>query len=210
MEQQNIARHIVTLAQRVKALSQNGLLYSTNEYDTDRYNELSRIADELLSDVSGQTPEQIAKSFPPEDDYVTPKVDIRAAVFDTEGRILLVRERDGLWSVPGGWADVGYSPREVAVKEVKEETGLDIRPVRLIAVHDKKCHAHPPATHYAYKILILCEIVGGEMSTAFDILDRGFFAVDALPPLSEERILKEQIDLMVKCRKNNHFEAQID
>lgn len=210
MEQQNIALHIVELAQRIKALSQNGLLYSTNEYDTDRYSELSGIADELLSDVSGATPEQIAQCFPPEDDYVTPKVDIRAAVFDEKGRILMVRERDGLWSVPGGWADVGYSPREVVVKEVKEETGLDVRPVKLIAVHDKKCHAHPPATHYAYKILILCEIIGGEMASAFDILDRGFFAVDELPPLSEERIIKEQIDLMVNCRNNSDFKPEVD
>lgn len=210
MEQQNIAKHIVTLAQRIKALSQNGLLYSNNEYDTDRYTELSGIADELLSDISGNAPEKIAQCFPPEDDYVTPKVDIRAAVFDEQGRILMVRERDGLWSVPGGWADVGYSPREVAVKEVKEETGLDVRPVRLIAVHDKKCHAHPPATHYAYKILILCEIIGGEMTSAFDILDRGFFAVDALPPLSEERIIKEQIDMMVNCRNDSNFKPEVD
>ncbi|GHS91140.1 hypothetical protein FACS1894203_1360 [Bacteroidia bacterium] len=90
-----------------------------------------------------QAPE-IAATFTIEKEYATPKVDIRAVVFDENNRILLVKEKAaGCWSLPGGWADVGFSPKEIAMKEVKEETGLDVIPVRLLAVPDKKCHNHP-------------------------------------------------------------------
>lgn len=204
-------KELVNIANRIRTLAQNGLVYSTNEYDTERYTELFELSDKILFWVSGHDVSEIHHCFALEKDYVTPKVDVRAVVFNDRGEILLVREKaDGLWSLPGGWADVGYSPKEVAVKEVKEETGLDVEPVKLLAVHDKKCHNHPPALHYAYKIYILCNIVGGEFNTAFDILGKGFFAQDDLPALSLERVLKEQIDLMFEYKDNPTKEAEVD
>ena len=205
------AKELTDIANRIRTLAQNGLVYSTNEYETERYTELFDLSDRILSDISGYDTTEIHGCFALEKDYVTPKVDIRAVIFNDKDEILLVRERaDGLWSLPGGWADVGYSPREVAVKEVKEETGLDVETVRLLAVHDKKCLNHPPALHYAYKIYILCRITGGEFEGVFDILDKGFFRQDALPPLSLERVLKEQIDLMFDYKNNPVQEAEVD
>lgn len=202
-------KQLVELAARIRALSQTGLVYSKDDYDRDRYEELLNLSDQITALVSGQTVEVIKDCFFIENDYVTPKVDIRAVIFNEREEILLVQERaDGCWSLPGGWADVGYSPGEVAVKEVKEETGLEVIPGHLLAVMDKKCHNHPPALHYAYKIFIQCEIVGGKQGVAFDILGCGFFAQDNLPPLSLDRVLKSQIDLMFEY-KNDPSKAPV-
>ena len=207
----NIQHKLLELSKRIRAISQNGLTYSHSEYDTERYRELQNISDTITSLVSGVEVSQIADSFYIENDYVTPKVDIRAVVFDENKRILMVKESaDNCWSLPGGWADVGFSPKKIAMKEVKEETGLDVVPLRLLAVMDKKCHNHPPALHYAYKIFILCKISGGTFTETFDILDKGFFDKDNLPELSLHRVTKEQIDLMFDYMEHPDKEAVVD
>ena len=188
---------MIEVAKRVRALAQNGLVYSLSEYDTERYEELTHLSDRITALATGLDEADVASAYRPAKDYVTPKVDIRAVVFNEKEEILLVREKaDGRWSLPGGWSDVGYSPKEVAAKEVKEETGLDVRPVRLLAVMDMSKHPHPVIPYYVYKFFILCEPVGGTFTEAFDILGKGFFPVDALPPLSLERVLPEQIRRM--------------
>lgn len=204
-------KQLINLVGRIRALAQNGLVYAENEYDTERYTELLELSDKITGLVFGYSVAEIKDCFSLEKDYVTPKVDIRAVVFNERHEILLVKERaDGCWSLPGGWADVGYSPKEMAVKEVKEETGLEVVPLKLLAVQDKKCHNHPPALHYAYKIFILCEIIGGQLCPAFDIPDNGFFPQNNLPPLSLERVLKSQIDLMFDYKKNPQKESVVD
>lgn len=207
----NIENDLLNIAKRIRALAQTGLVYVESEYDIDRYKELLDLSNRMTALISGNEVSVIADSFRVEKDYVTPKVDVRAVVFNDKDEVLMVQERaDNGWTLPGGWADVGYSPGEVAVKEVKEETGFDVEPVRLLAVTDKRCHPHPPHTHYVYKIFILCRLVGGNFTSAFDILDKGFFAQNALPPLSEERILKSQIDMMYEYKNNPTKEAYTD
>lgn len=199
------------LAQRIRALSQNGLTYSLSEYDTERYNELIHISNEIVALSAGLDTESIGMCYHPRKEYITPKVDIRAVVFNTRNEILLVKEKmDGLWSLPGGWADVGYSPKQVAVKEVKEETGLDVRPVRLLSVMDMHFHPHPAIPFYVYKFFILCEVTGGEFTEAFDILGKGFFKQDRLPPLSLERVLPEQINRMFEYQRDSSLEVYLD
>lgn len=208
---ENIEKELVEISNKIRALSQNGLLYSENEYDIERYQELQTLSNTITAILSNNKVETIEKCFRIIDDYKTPNVDVRAVVFNDQNEILLVKERaDGMWSLPGGWADIGYTPNEVAVKETKEETGLDVEAVRLLAVLDKKRHNHPPALHYAYKIFIECKVIGGSFSSTFDILDKGFFKQDELPPLSEERILKSQIDLMFEYKNNPHKMAISD
>lgn len=148
------SKELILLAQRIRALSQTGLVYSLSEYDTERYEELSRLSDEITALATGLKPDDVASGYRPAQEYVTPKVDIRAVVFNEKDEILLVREKmDGCWSLPGGWSDVGYSPKEVAAKEVKEETGLDVLPVRLLAVMDMSKHPHPAIPYYVYSFL---------------------------------------------------------
>lgn len=199
------------LAQRIRALSQNGLAYSLSEYDTERYNELIHLSNEIVALSAGLDAETIGMCYHLQKEYTTPKVDIRAVVFNDRDEILMVREKaDGLWSLPGGWSDVGYSPKEVAAKEVKEETGLDVRPLRLLSVMDMHFHPHPPIPFYVYKFFILCEITGGEFTETFDILGKGFFRQHHLPPLSLERVLPEQIDRMFDYHRNPSKEVYLD
>ena len=116
----------------------------------------------------------------------TPKVDVRAVVF-REGRILLVKEPDG-WSVPGGWADVGESPSEAAARETLEESGYRVRPLRLLAAHDRDRHGHPPISYHVYKLVFLCEVLDGTPSPDIDTDGIGFFGEDELPELSLSRV----------------------
>jgi ADP-ribose pyrophosphatase YjhB (NUDIX family) len=183
-------------ATRLKTISHLGLTYSLSEYDTERYTELQTISLELMSLATHEPIEKIAAYFDETREYITPKVDIRAVVFNEKGELLLVKEQDRRWSLPGGWADIGSSPRENAVREVREETGLHVEPVKLLAIQDKRCHPHPPSPNYVYKIFIHCRITGGSLNTAFDILDKGFFDRHSIPPLSPSRVLPEQIALM--------------
>ncbi len=174
-----------------------GLTYANNEYDRERYHELEQISLEMMQQVSGQPLAEITAYFNTKKEYITPKVDIRAVIFNDQKQLLLVREKaDGKWSLPGGWADIGFSPKEIAVKEALEETGFNVKPVKLLAIFDKRCHPHPPQPDYVYKIFIQCEIINGEKTEAFDIMDVGFFNQNAIPGLSEDRVLPAQINLM--------------
>lgn len=204
-------KKLILFAQQIHALSQNGLTYSTNEYDIERYTEMQSISLSMISLLTGMDEISVSASYSPVKEYVTPKVDIRAVVFNEKNQILLVKEKaDGLWSLPGGWADVGYTPKEIAVKEVKEETGLDVVASRLLAVMDMREHNHPVIPFYVYKLFIHCEITGGDFNETFDILDKGFFSLQSLPPLSLERVLPEQIHHMFKLVKHPEETVYLD
>ena len=196
---------------KIHALSRLGLTYAVNEYDVERYSQLQQAANEMLQQLTEEPIEVIKKYFNDKKEYITPKVDIRAVVFNDADEILLVKEKaDGRWSLPGGWADIGCTPNETAVNEVREETGLVVVPVKLLAVLDKRCHPHPPEADYVYKFFIECTVTGGSFTNSFDIADKGFFAEDALPPLSLQRVLPEQIALMFTYLYNPYKPAVID
>jgi len=134
---------------RVKSIVDIGLLYCNNEYDKERYLELQEITLKMLSIVSGHSMDALKEAFPIAKDYPTAKVDVRGLILSSDKKILLIKESaDGKWSLPGGWADVGYSPSEVIIKECREETGLDVIPEKLLAVFDKRKHAHPSQSFY--------------------------------------------------------------
>jgi ADP-ribose pyrophosphatase YjhB (NUDIX family) len=138
-------------------------MYSQSVFDTERYTEIQALSLELMASLTGQPAALLHSLFAEEAGYPTPKVDIRAVLFRGVDEILLVQEKlDGnRWSLPGGWAEVGLTPFEVAVKEVREETGLETEAVRLLALLDKKQHPHPPQPWYIYKAFVLCRVVGG-------------------------------------------------
>ncbi|MEJ7683168.1 MAG: NUDIX domain-containing protein [Segetibacter sp.] len=98
--------------------------------------------------------------------------------------------------MPGGWGDIGYSPKETIVKEFKEETGLNVIAERLLAVFDKKMHPHPPQPFYVYKMVFYCKIISAEITKGFDVLDVQYFNIENLPELSKDRILKSQVELL--------------
>ena len=202
---------ILDYTKRLRSMAHLGLTYSKNEYDTERYEQLEKISLEMMSLLTEQPIETIAVYFNDKKEYITPKVDVRAVIFNEQNQILLVKEQaDGKWSLPGGWADIGQSPKEVAVNEVLEETGFESEAVRLLAVLDKRLHAHPPQPDYVYKLFILCKIIGGQHAQVFDILDIGFFDQNNLPELSLERALPSQIDLMFEYLFDPRKETAFD
>jgi len=187
-------------AKQIQAISQTGLAYSKDIYDIERFEMLRALSVEIMSQYTDVETETIRTLFAGETGYATPKVDIRGVVFEND-KILLVKERiDGAWAIPGGWADVGLSPKEVAVKEVKEEAGLEVKPVRLMGILDKKFHEHPPAPSHVYKIFILCEVAGGQLHGGMETSEVGFFDVDHLPELSVERVTEAQVRKLFDIR----------
>ena len=196
---------------RLKSIADIGLLYHNNEYDKGRYQELQEISIQLLNKVTGQAIEILKESFPVCKDYPTAKVDIRGLVLSSDKKILLVKESvDNKWSLPGGWADIGHSPKEVIVKECKEETGLDVIPQALLAVFDKRMHAHPPQPFYIYKMVFYCKAISSQLNKGFDVLDVNYFDISNLPELSEDRILKSQIELLYKKVIESDYKAYFD
>jgi ADP-ribose pyrophosphatase YjhB (NUDIX family) len=198
-------------SRRLQSLAQNGLTYCKDPYDEQRYNELRTIAAEIMAAGAG-LPESasVLERFKFEEGYATPKIDIRAAVFKDE-KILLVKERsDGLWTLPGGWADVGESPSLAAVREVKEESGFDVAVKKLAAVYDRDKHNQPPIQHHVYKIFFLCELRGGAAAESVETSGVDFFSEGKLPPLSLTRVTEPQINHMFEHHRNPALPTSFD
>jgi len=181
------------IAQRIQAIAQTGLAYATSPYDIERYTELAAIAAQMIAGPDPENAALASQLFARERGYATPKVDVRAAVFQ-EDRLLLVREReDGCWTLPGGWAEVGQSAAESVEREVLEESGYIVKAVKLLACWDRNRHPHPPIPFHAYKLVFQCELLGGAPSENPETTGAAFFAEDNIPPLSLTRIIPGQI-----------------
>lgn len=176
-------------ARRMQALAQSGLTYARDAYDRERYTELQTIAAEMMAVAGNGDVVAVKHLFAAQHGYATPKVGVRAVVIDAAQRLLLVRDMsDGCWAPPGGWADVGDTPAQVAVREVREESGYEVRVKRLIAVLDRDKQGHAPIPWHVYNIYFLCEVVGGVATTNHETGDVGWFARDAMPELSRDRM----------------------
>jgi len=160
----------LVLAREIQAMAQTGLAYTKDVYDRQRYERLRQLAAGIMADAAGMDTEVVEGLFAKQTGYATPKVDVRGAVFEG-GKILLVQERSdpGRWTLPGGWADVNRSPSECIIAEVREEAGLEVRPVKLAAVYDRSRHPHvPPYPFHIYKMFFICEAVGGVPSPGIE------------------------------------------
>jgi len=198
------------LADALQTIASAGLTYSQDPFDRDRFEQVRALAALVLSRHTDLSREEGAARLRAEPGYVTPKVDVRAALLD-EDRVLLVREvSDGRWSIPGGWAEVGESPSEVAVREVREETGLSVRVKKLVAVLDKRKHPHPLQLAYVYKLFFLCEEVGGTLRTSFETPGVDWFPRTALPPLSLDRVLPSQVERLFAHRDDPALPTEFD
>lgn len=174
-------------AREIQALGQTGLYYSETEYHKQRYRRLMEIAAEIVESHAGLPGQPVLEDFLIQPGYATPKVDVRGAVV-RDGNILLVQERaDEFWTMPGGWADVGECPSEMVAREVWEESGFEVEARKVIGVYDANRGGRPLQFYHAYKVVFLCEIVGGEARTSDETMAVGFFPFDDLPPLSVER-----------------------
>ena len=196
-------------AVELQALAQAGLFYSKDIYDIERFRRIRDIAAEMLVFPSGLPMERVRDLFCNETGYQTPKLDTRAAVFQND-RILLVQERNGLWSLPGGWVDVDLSIGENTVKEVREEAGLDVTAKHIIAVQDRKKHNPEIYAYNICKIFVLCELVGGEFRENSETIATGFFSMDDLPLLSENKNTAKQIQMCFDAYHAEHWDVVFD
>lgn len=197
-------------ARRIQSLSQAGLTFSNDVYDIERYEELRGISAEIMEDYTDLEMVEIKELFMNETGYQTPKVDVRGAVFK-EGKILLVREKhDNKWSLPGGFCEVGLSPSENIVKEIKEEAGYTVASVKLLALLDMNKHPHPPQPYHYYKIFMHCEIIGGQASVGIETKDINFFTENNLPELSTNRNTESQIKAIFDLQRNPDKSVIVD
>lgn len=176
----------------LQSLAQAGLTYGKDAYDMERYERIREISAEILSSMSDIPTEIVRNLFCNETGYQTPKLDTRAAIFE-DGKILLVRENNGKWSLPGGWCDVNVSVGENTIKEVKEESGLDVNAVSIIAIQDRAKHNLPLYAYGICKVFVLCTIVGGCFQENIETTGFDFFSENNLPELATEKNNEEQI-----------------
>lgn len=196
---------------RVQALAEIGLEFSQNSYDRERYEELQEISLQILTQITDVPVEKIVPVMLEKNGYKTPKVDVRAVVFNEKNEILLIQEKaDNNWAMPGGWADIGYSPAEVAVKECFEEAGLKVKTTKLLAVLDKQKQKMPPAFEYVYKIFLLCTKLDDNISVGSETMDVGWFNEHNLPELSTPRNTIDQIKLMFQYHRGEKTEPCFD
>ena len=205
------AKALIEMIGVIRAIAQNGLVFSDNNYDRERYRQLIDIANTMSSSAADMDFAKVKALFLNEKGYITPKVDMRAAIFNDEGQMLFVQQKtDFAWSLPGGWGEIGFSPSESVTHDVKGETGLDVEVVRPLAIIDTKNHDHPPSPFYIYRIFVQCKIVGGEIEEGHDILDCRFFSAKNVPNLSETRLLKPQVKYLFDCYSNPQKPVYMD
>jgi ADP-ribose pyrophosphatase YjhB (NUDIX family) len=202
MKNENKIPQWLNWAREIQQLSQTGLAFAVTDYEKLRYKRLTEITAEIVAYHTSLEKEAVEKVLMMQPGYATPKIDVRAAVIKDD-KILLVQEiSDERWAMPGGWADVGDIPSEVAVRETKEESGYDVKPTKVIGVYDANRMGGQLEFFHAFKIVFLCELIGGEAATSDETQDVSFFNFDDLPPLSLNRTNDKHIKEIFAHLKN--------
>ena len=195
---------------RLASIAQNGLEHSEAPFDRERYASIRIIAAELLAEHSTTPISQVAELLANETGHATPKVDVRGVVLRGND-VLLVRERDdGLWSLPGGWAEVGESPTEAVAREVLEESGCQVEVSRLLALHDRSRHDLTPYPFGVYMLFFLCRLTGETALDNPETCETGFFPRGELPELSTYRVSLEQLQRVFRVCDDQGQPAELD
>jgi ADP-ribose pyrophosphatase YjhB (NUDIX family) len=200
----------LVVGRELKAIAQTGLAFSRYAFDRQRYERIRELSAALIANGSDGEAAKVLELFQLDAGYATPKVDVRAAVF-REGRVLMVREiSDGGWTLPGGWADVNQTAAECVIREVAEESGFQVRALKLAAVHDYRKRHPPRHIDSIYKMFFICELVGGSARPSQETSDVAFFARGELPVLSLGRTTPEQIELMFRHAERPDLPTDFD
>lgn len=189
----------LTWTRELQAIAQTGLAFARDPYDRERYEMLRSLASRMMQAHTATTADKIENLFAGETGYATPKVDVRGAVIDAQGRLLMVREvaDDGRWTLPGGWADVNLTPAENVIREVAEESGYQVSVRKLAAVWDRTRQGHPSGVFSCCKFFFLCDIVGGAPEIGLETSEVRWFTESELPEdLSLGRVLPIQLRRM--------------
>ena len=208
--EKEIPKHWLEIAKKINSIAQTGLTFTKDKFDKERYEELLDLSLLILNNITAIDYSKLDFVFNRDIGYQTPKVGVRAVVM-RDDKILLVKEKmDNKWSLPGGYADTGMLPSEIAVNEVKEESGFDVKPTRILGLIDYNKHQKRPFPFDVYQLFMECEIIGGEAKTGIETSDVQFFSIDNLPELSERRVTEQQILKMYELYKNKNLAPIFD
>lgn len=196
-------------AVELQSIAQAGLFYGKDVFEQERYERIRTIAAEMISYKTDIPLEKVKDLFCNEIGYQTPKIDTRAAIFKGD-KILLVKENNGTWSLPGGWVDVGLSVKENVIKEVKEEAGLAVVADKLIAVQDREKHNLPVYAYKVCKIFILCSVIGGSFEQNIETTESRYFGIEELPVLAEEKNNEEQVRMCFEAFRSDNWVALLE
>ena len=180
--------------QRMLAITDTGLTYTKDPFDRERYEDLRQILWSVLQDQTQLNQEELTAILKPTGSYATPLMDVRAWIVQDQ-KICLVRgQGEDTWALPGGFGEVGYSPKENIRKEVQEETGFSAEVGSLLAVFDTN-RFQLQNKQYA-KFVFDCQLLDGQFQENQEIAELEFFNIENLPPLSEKRITQEQMEIL--------------
>lgn len=197
-------------AMEIQSLAQAGLAYTNNAYDIERYERLREISAQMIEEKSNINLDKVKDLFCNETGYQTPKIDTRAVIFK-DNRILLTHENNGTWSLPGGWCDVLETIKSNTIKEVKEETGLDVKATKIIALQDRNKHNKPVYAYGICKAFVLCDIIGGQFVKNIETTEIGYFSLYEIPEnLAEEKTNREQIEMCFQAINDKNWQVQFD
>lgn len=199
---------LTKLAMELQALAQCGLTYTRDEYDKQRFERIREISAELMSLKTTLPVEKVKELFCSETGYQTPKIETRGVVIQ-DNKILLVKEK-GKWSLPGGWVDYDQSIASNTVKEVKEEAGLDVVPVKIIALQDRNKHNFPKYAYGICKVFVMCKVVGGSFQENIETTESGYFSLDNLPELDADKNVYEQIRMCFDAYNDENWNVLFD
>lgn len=187
----DVTPQLAMWVQQLRAIAQTGLAFNPHVYDRERYEQLLALAATITATINhaasldAELAEQLAARWRADvrqgvPGYITPKVGAGAIMFNDRDELFLINRAEGVWFFPTGWCDVGMSPAKTIVKEMREEVGLDVTPLRIIGVYDSAKWRLD--TLHLYSIVFYCHRDGGELCLhPTEVLDAGYFAQDALP-----------------------------
>ncbi len=203
--------NLLQWAQEIQALAQSGLAYTENPFDAGRYKALSRIAAEMMAAKTGADLEEVLPVFEAQSGYATPKLDVRGVVF-RDDKILMVRELadGGKWTLPGGWVDVNTPPGKAVQKEVREEAGVIVKAVKVLAVYDRNLHGHPHYPFHTWKIFMLCDLLSEATPDPLETAEPSWFGERSLPELSTNRVTAEEIQRMFEHHRHPDLPTDFD
>ena len=196
-------------AKELQFIAQAGLTYSRDVFDLERFARIREISAEIVAARSHLSLDEVKGLFCNETGFQTPKIDTRGVVF-RDGKILLVKEKNGEWSLPGGWMDVNQTIRSNTEKEVKEEAGLDVEADRIIALLDRNRYNTPVYAYNICKVFVLCRVRGGSFSPNSETVASGYFPLEALPPLCNDKTTPEQVRLCFDAVRNPAWNPVFD
>ena len=196
-------------AMELQSIAQAGLFYCKDQYDIERFERIREISAEMVSWKAEMPYEKVHHLFCNEIGYQTPKLDTRAAMFK-DNKILLVKENNGTWSLPGGWVDLFESIKSNTEKEVREEAGLEVEAKKIIAVQDRDKHNLPRYAYGVCKVFVLCDIIGGTFKENIETLGFSFFGLGELPRLAEEKNTAEQIKMCFQACQAEQWVTKFD